>query len=238
MTDATGAPVTAYDESHGRDLHLIVVRRDLTDYQHVHPALDDAGTWSVPLDLPEAGEYRLLADFRPAGAESRTLGHDLSVAGTYDPRALPATGRTVPVGRYEVRLDGELVAGRTSRVTLIVSRDGVPVTDLQPYLGAYGHLVALRDHDLAYLHVHPDGEPGDGRTTPGPSIAFDAEVPSTGDFRLFLDFRHEGRVRTAAFTVSTAAATGTDEPDPDPEDEPADAPGDGDHGGHEEPRTH
>ena len=231
VTDSTGAPVTDYVESHGRDLHLIVVRRDLTDYQHVHPTLDDAGTWSVPLELREAGEYRLLADFRPTGAESgHTLGHDLSVAGAYDPRALPATGRTVQAGRYEVRLDGELVAGRTSRVTLTVSRDGVPVTDLQPYLGAYGHLVALRDHDLAYLHVHPDGEPGDGRTAPGPSIAFDAEVPSTGDFRLFLDFRHEGRVRTAAFTVTTTDAAGPDDPAGDPAE--------GDHQDHQDPSTH
>ena len=82
-----------------------------------------------------------------------------------------------------------------------MSRDGRPVTDLQPYLAAYGHLVALRQGDLAYLHVHPDGEPGDGRTEPGPGIVFHTTAPSAGTYRLYLDFKHGDVVRTAAFTV-------------------------------------
>lgn len=197
VTDGAGLPITAYEETHGKDVHLIAVRRDLTDFQHVHPVLGVGGTWSVPLDLSAPGEYRVFADFQPAGADSGyTLGHDVSVAGRYAPKPLPATSREASVDGYDVRLEGDLVAGETSRLTLNVTRDGTPVTDLQPYLGASGHLVALRDHDLAYLHVHPEGEPG-----AGPTITFDAEVPSTGDFRLFLDFRHDGQVHTAAFTL-------------------------------------
>ena len=88
--------------------------------------------------------------------------------------------RTATVDGYTVTLAGDLVAGEHSMLTLSVSKDGRPVTDLQPYLGAYGHLVALREGDLAYLHVHPGGEPGDGRTKPGPDIEFGAEVPSAG----------------------------------------------------------
>jgi hypothetical protein len=82
-------------------------------------------------------------------------------------------------------------------------KDRHPVTDLEPYLAAYGHLVALREGDLAYLHVHSEGAPGDGRTPAGPEIVFTAQVPSPGSYRLFLDFRHGGRVHTAAFTVAT-----------------------------------
>jgi hypothetical protein len=103
-----------------------------------------------------------------------------------------------------VHLDGDLSAGADARLTLSVERDGEPVTDLQPYLGAYGHLVALRAGDLAYLHVHPDGSPGDGTTQPGPDVVFYAAVPSAGTYHLYLDFKHHGVVRTAAFTVSTS----------------------------------
>ena len=85
-----------------------------------------------------------------------------------------------------------------------MSRGGVPVTDLQPYLGAYGHLVTLREGDLAYLHVHPGGEPGDGTTRPGPDVEFGAEVPSAGRYHLYLDFRHDGVVRTAPFTLEAS----------------------------------
>ncbi|MGH3587939.1 MAG: hypothetical protein ACRDQ0_16640, partial [Pseudonocardia sp.] len=113
--------------------------------------------------------------------------------------------RVAEVDGYTVELTGELVPGQGSPLTLTVSRGGVPVTDLQPYLAAFGHLVALRDGDLAYLHVHPDGAPGDGRTPAGPQIEFVAEVPSAGNYRLFLDFQHDGVVRTAEFTVPTGA---------------------------------
>jgi hypothetical protein len=82
-----------------------------------------------------------------------------------------------------------------------VSREGRPVTDLEPYLGAYGHLVALRAGDLAYLHVHPLGEPRDGETRPGPDVPFLASVPSDGQYWLYLDFKHAGVVRTAEFAA-------------------------------------
>jgi len=95
-------------------------------------------------------------------------------------------------------------------LTLSVSRDGKPAGDLQPYLGAYGHLVAVRASDLAYLHVHPMGEPDDGKTAPGPDIVFHTTFPSTGAYRLFLDFQHGGVVRTAAFTVNVSEAAAQD----------------------------
>lgn len=203
-----GDPVTRYTEEHGKDLHLIVVRRDMAGYQHVHPTLDDAGEWSVDLDLSAAGEYRMFADFVPEGGEGLTLGADLSVAGAYDPKPLPEPEADAEIDGYTVSLDGNVAAGESSLLTLSARKGGEPVTDLQPYLGAYGHLVALRDGDLAYLHVHPDGSPGDGSTKPGPDIRFYATAPTPGDYRLFLDFRHDDKVRTAEFTVRVGEGTG------------------------------
>jgi hypothetical protein len=197
-----GAPVTRYTTSHDKDLHLIVVRRDLSGFHHVHPTLDADGAWTVPLAVAAPGQYRVFADFQPAGRDQGlTLGVDVPAAGDYQPQALPAAERTATVDGYTVTLDGDLTPGTSSKLTLSVSKDGVPVTDLQPYLGAYGHLVALRDGDLAYLHVHPDGTPGDRRTAAGPQVTFYAEVPTTGAYRLYLDFQHAGTVRTAAFTA-------------------------------------
>ncbi|KAB8176757.1 hypothetical protein [Microbispora catharanthi] len=203
-----GRPVTAYETQHDKKLHLIVVSRDATIFRHLHPELSGEGIWSVPLTLPGAGAYRIFADFAPQGGEGLTLGADLYVPGDYAPPALPAPSRTVAVDGYTVRLDGTLTPGAASRITAEISRDGKPVTDLQPYLGAYGHLVALRVGDLAYLHVHPDGAPGDGVTPAGPGITFYAEVPSRGDYRLFLDFQHDGTVHTVAFTVRAEQPSG------------------------------
>ena len=82
-----GKPVTDYSALHDRDLHLIVVRRELTGFWHVHPELGADGTWSVRLNLPEAGAYRVFADIAPrALGKTLTLGADLAVAGQYAPR--------------------------------------------------------------------------------------------------------------------------------------------------------
>ncbi|WP_200302098.1 DUF748 domain-containing protein [Streptomyces adelaidensis] len=208
IRDEDGRAVTAYQREHDKELHLIVASRDLVTYRHLHPTRAADGTWSTPVDLPRAGGYRVFADFTPAGqdAENLTLGADLAASGTYKPEKLPAPSTTAEVNGYEVELDGGLRPGAASEIKLKVSLDGSPVTDLQPYLGAYGHLVALRSGDLAYLHVHPNGEPGDGTTRPGPGISFTATAPSGGSYRLFLDFKHEGRIHTAAFTVRAGAA--------------------------------
>jgi hypothetical protein len=202
ILDSTGAPVARYVENHEKLLHLIVVRSDLVGFQHVHPVLDSDGTWRVPVDLSRAGDYRVFADFMPAGGPALTLGANLHVGGRHNPQPLPPIAATSVVDGYTVGLTGTPKANAPSMLTFTVSRNGKQVTDLQPYLGAYGHLVALRAADLAYLHVHPMGEPGDGVTPAGPEIGFHATFPSAGDYRLFLDFQHAGVVRTAEFTVS------------------------------------
>ncbi|WP_441963674.1 hypothetical protein [Mycolicibacterium houstonense] len=208
VIDGNGAPVTDYVESHEKLLHLIVVRRDLATYQHVHPVLDDSGegkgTWSVPVDLTAPGDYRVFADFVTGDGGAVTLGADLTVEGVYRPQPLPAPATTATVDGYTVTLAGVGRAGEASELTLSVSRDGKPVTDLQPYLGAYGHLVAVRASDLEYLHVHPMSDAADPATPPGPEIAFHTTLPSAGTYRLFLDFKHRDAVHTAEFTVEEA----------------------------------
>ncbi|MGW4160507.1 hypothetical protein [Streptomyces sp. NPDC004788] len=202
IKDANGRKVTAFTTEHGKELHFIVASRDLTVFRHLHPVRAADGTWSVDADLPAAGAYKAFADFKPAapGAKGVTLGADLSVPGAYAPKPLPPVVPVADVDGYQVRLGGTLDPGKAGELRLTVTKAGRPVTDLQPYLGAYGHLVALREGDLAYLHVHPN-EGG-----PGPDVSFTATAPSTGTYRLFLDFQHEGKVRTAAFTVRTGGA--------------------------------
>lgn len=228
IEDAAGAPVTAYTTTHEKDLHLIAVRSDGTLFRHVHPTLDRAtGTWSVPWSWADAGTYRLYADFAPASGSPVTLSRTVEVAGRYTP-ADPAPSRIARVDGFTVALDGDLVAGASSPVTLRVTRDGAPVTALQPYLGAFGHLVALRQGDLAFLHVHPEGaepKPGD---TGGPAIAFQAQAPTAGRYLLYLDFQVDGVVRTASFVLDAAAPTAPQTPASAPASA---APADG-HGGH------
>jgi len=192
IVDDRGVALEDFDITHARRMHLLVVRRDLTGYQHLHPTRAPDGTWTVPLRLDEAGVYRVFADFS-SGGDRITLGTDVVVPGSFQPHELPAPATTARSGGYEVRLDDE--SGGGGRVEFTVLRGGAPVGDLEPYLGALGHLVTLRDGDLAFLHVHPAGD-----ATSAGRIAFDVEYPSQGRYRLFLQFKHAGRVQTVEFT--------------------------------------
>jgi hypothetical protein len=185
-----------YDVESERELHLIVVRRDATGFQHLHPRRAPDGTWATPLKLAAPGSYRVLADFTIDGVR-RTLGVELQVPGTVVPAdPPPEIRRSTAVDGFSVTRDpGVLRPGRESTLRFRVGRAGRPVSDLQPYLGARGHLVALREGDLAYLHVHPEDDAGDGE------IPFRATFPSAGRYHLFLQFRTGGVVRTAALTV-------------------------------------
>jgi hypothetical protein len=180
IADRAGQTVRHFDVEHTKRMHLIVVRRDMSGFQHLHPTQRADGTWSVPATLHDAGSYRVFADFSVDG-KPHTLADDLTVDGSVRSQPLPAPARSVDVDGLRVTKAG---------LSFTVTRAGEPVA-LQDYLGAKGHLVALREGDLAFLHVHPDAN----------RLRFDAHFPTPGRYRLFLQFKtDDGRLHTAAFT--------------------------------------
>lgn len=200
-------PLTEFETSHEKQLHLIVVRSDGTQFRHVHPAMSADGTWSIPWTWPTGGSYRVFADFVPPHGENVTLTRSVDVAGPFTQPAAARPSTRASVDGLDVTLTGDLHVESESTLTVEITRDGRPVTDVQPYLGAFGHLVALREGDLAYLHVHPDGaEPAPGDRS-GPRIRFTTEAPTPGRYLLYLDFRVDGAVHTAPFVIDTADKT-------------------------------
>ena len=196
VLDENGGVVRAMDEEGGGRMHLIVVRRDLVGYQHLHPELAGDGSWRTAVTLPQAGVYRAFADFEVDG-ERVVLGTDLFVPGDFMPAAVAPPERSAAADGYAVSLDPDAHAGTEGELAFRITRGGRPV-DVEPYLGADGHLVALREGDLAYLHVHPDESRRRG------DVRFAATFPTAGSYRLFLQFKDAGKVRTAAFGLNVA----------------------------------
>ncbi|MGC5019748.1 hypothetical protein [Micromonospora sp. DT47] len=198
VRDDQRRPVTRFAVVHDKPMHLIVVRRDLTGYQHLHPTMAAEGTWSVPLTLPQPGVWRAYADFTALADDGRqtavTLGVDLVAPGGYTPSPLPAAATSTTVDGFTVGYEGVPEVGRAVPLRFRVRAGDAPAA-LERYLGAYGHLVALREGDLGYLHVHPEPAPA------GDPVTFWATVPGPGRYRMFLDFQVAGEVRTAEFTV-------------------------------------
>ncbi|MFE9425080.1 hypothetical protein ACFYNO_19125 [Kitasatospora sp. NPDC006697] len=218
ITAPDGNPVTGYTPEQTEPLHFYAVRSDLTGFQHLHPTLAADGTWTAPLTAPQPGTWRFFTTFTPSSGPGQGKGYVLSstvtvpgtapasptapTAPTAPAPASPALTATTPDG-YTVTAatpgGGELMAGMPHQLTITVSKDGKPVTDLQPYLETYAHLTAFRAQDLAFAHLHPQTQvTGDHG---GPELTFQAELPKPGAWRLFLQFRTDDTLHTAALTL-------------------------------------
>jgi hypothetical protein len=207
IVGSDGKSVRDFEVEHEKRMHLIVARRDMTGFQHLHPEMAADGRWSTDMRLDDAGSYRVFADFKRDG-ENHTLAADLPVDGPLDSEPMAPAARIADAGDgYRVELaKGAARAGEEAELAFTATRNGKRI-EVDEYLGAKGHLVALREGDLAYLHVHPsEGRHDEPESQAGHAgeaaepIRFETEFPSEGRYGLFLQFKHEGEVRTAAFT--------------------------------------
>ena len=120
IADRRGQTVRDFDVEHTKRMHFIVVRRDMTGFQHLHPTQRPDGSWSVPATLPDAGSYRVFADFS-VGDKPYTLADDLTVDGSVRSQALPAPADSVDVDGLRVSL-----ADEKKELAFTVTRDGAP----------------------------------------------------------------------------------------------------------------
>ena len=205
ITDTDGKAVTAFEPDQTKLMHFYLIRSDLTGFQHVHPTLSAEGTWTAPLAAVGPGSYRAYVSFTARDSAGRpvalVLSHPLTAPGAAATAPLPAASTTTQVDGYTLTLaGGQVIAGRSQDLTVTVSRNGQPVTDLQPYLDTYAHLSAFHAGDLGFAHLHPHGTvQGDHG---GPALTFKAMLPRPGPWRLFLQFQTGGVLHTAAVTIA------------------------------------
>lgn len=204
VTGPDGRPVTDFAVEQTERMHFYAIRSDLTGFQHLHPAMAADGTWTAALAGLSPGAWRLFASFTPntgpGAGTAFVLSRAATVPGAATRTTLPAATNSTTVDGYTVTVQGSPMAGMAHPLTVSVARDGKPVTDLQPYLDTYAHLTAFHEGDTAFAHLHPEtkvnGDHG------GPDLSFHAELPTSGNWRLFLQFRTGGELHTAALTLN------------------------------------
>ena len=210
--DKVGKVVRDFEIMHTKIMHFIVVRKDLANFQHLHPDFDkESGVFSLPaIKFETDGEYRLFADFTPSGgmaqghehhagmAMGQTLGVSV-VAGNeskYRPEPIGDMRTTDRRENYLFNLENT-GSGLERALRFTISENGKPAKDLQPYLGALGHIVVLSEGDLLYVHAHPDES---AANAPG-AVSFEVHFPRAGKYKIFGQFQHRGRVLTASFVT-------------------------------------
>ena len=179
VAGSDGQRITQYIDAHGSKLHVVLIRPDLSGFQHIHPDIAADGSFVVPIGQP--GKWHIVIDAQPAGAPT-----SIALATNVDDE-VPVAEVALPAPSDEVTIDG-LTITRQGLTFMLSSTDG-----LAPYLGQPAHLIAVRQGDLAYSHLHP----AQGMTG---MFTFDGGL-APGTYRLFLQFGYRDQVRTVAFTV-------------------------------------
>ncbi|HEY0827028.1 MAG TPA: hypothetical protein VGE40_02950 [Bacilli bacterium] len=199
-----GNPIENFDISHEKKLHLIVVSKDLSYFNHIHPVLKDKGLFEITTQFPAGGEYKLFADFIPTGSSVMTKSEWVKVGGEeVGPIPIqPDKNLTKEVDGKEVMLTtNQLKAGEEVTLTFTIhdEKSKEPITNLEQYLGAVGHVVALTEDVDQYLHVHPMEE-----KTTGPDAKFMTTFPKSGIYKIWGQFLHENEVFIVPFVIEVS----------------------------------
>jgi hypothetical protein len=186
----------------------------------VHPEEQPDGTWAVEVTLPKSGDYRLFSDFLPLGGAPQVIARNVTTAGftgdlvSSHASLVPDRNLRKTVDGMAVTLtlpDGGLVAGREEplRYRLEDAATGAPLTDLEPYLGAFGHALVMSEDTVNYVHAHPVEllpHTGADEVPPGgPSLTFKALLPKAGNYRVWTQIKRRGQVSTVPFTISVGS---------------------------------
>lgn len=201
-------PLKAEDlkEVHKARLHLLVVDDSLTDYQHIHPEADkEPGLFTFSFTPQTAHNYTVWADITPVKGSHEYLG--ASLQGEEPCTACVDKKESVKAKagdlQGEISFDVPLEAGEISMGTLLVSdlhNEGV--TDLEPVMGAFSHIVGFYAAEPGVLHVHPMGdEPRDDAARGGPDLMFHIEPKKRGTIKLFAQVRRGGKDIFIPFTL-------------------------------------
>jgi hypothetical protein len=215
--DATGRPsgkrellkVREFDTIHERQLHLIVVRRDLNFFTHQHPEKGSDGTFDLSrFVFPTSGEYHLFIDTAPKGAGGQVLMTSLKVEGKPDvPPSVPsAPSSKQQVGDITVALKdpAALKPRKTLPFAVTLQDSNGPVLDLQPYLGAMGHMIMIHEDAQTFVHSHPDER--DSENGKKGQIVFLVRPPKPGNYRAWVEFKRNDKVQIAEFKLEVSDA--------------------------------
>lgn len=203
-----GEPVRDLEVVHEKLLHLLMVSSDLSWFAHEHPELRPDGELRLPFTFPHGGTFTLFHDFTPRRAGMQVVPVELQVAGDAPPpAALELTPRTVSVDGYTATLETPvpLRSIRTLELAVSLARAGQPVTDLEPFLGALGHLIVVRADRQQFVHSHPLPAPAGQAAAAGPRVVFSAQFAAPGRYKAWAQFQHEGRVLTVPFVFDVAS---------------------------------
>lgn len=215
IVDDKGNTLKDFAITHTKPMHVIVVRKDLVYFQHIHPEYNqETGVFTLKdLTFPADGLYRIFADFAPANSKQDAMGMASAITLSegvavgkiekYKPQTIGTGETSKTFDGYQVSLNthGTPMSGQENMLMFTLMQNGKPVTNLEPYLGALGHSVILREDTLDFIHAHPVEDVNAKQTG---NVDFMVDFPEAGKYKVFTQFQINGKVTTTNFVISVS----------------------------------
>ncbi|MDR7002977.1 hypothetical protein [Neobacillus niacini] len=203
IKNKSNQPIQTFETVHTKKMHLIIVSKDLSYFSHLHPKYEGNGKFDISTTFPSGGDYQLIAEVTPKGGGDNSVEkHWMHIDGP-----VPKSTPLIPVQKLTKVVDGlkitlsfdHLMAEMNSNMTFTIrdAKTNEPIKNLQPYLGAMGHAVAIKDNLQEYLHIHPMTTKGNG-----PKVTFMTYFPQKGVYKIWGQFQYQGRIIIAPFIVN------------------------------------
>ncbi len=195
----TGKQVKDFQIVHEKLYHMFIVSQNLEYFRHDHPERRPEGVFRFDTVLPRPGMYRILSDFYPQGGTPQLIVRTIVVPGAPITPGAELRPELAPKqsGNMEVSLTMEPQQPIAGMKTLMFFHLE-PADGLEPYLGAWGHMLAVSGDLVDMIHTHPFIAAG------GPQVQFNVIFPRPGVHRVWVQFQRKGVVNTAAFNVPVA----------------------------------
>ena len=184
--------------SHTQKLHLIAYDPSLREFNHAHPEFDGK-FWTVSLQLPVNGKYFVWAQGTLNDGTEFSAKARAEVSGGKPAWPVAALGdlRKGSDRGTVIELEQKLIkAKKMVMANFTVSRDDGQEPKLEPYLGAFAHVIAVSPNGEDLIHVHPmEGD----KPTMG---MLHATFPSKGDYRIWIQLIDRSEIKTIPLSVS------------------------------------
>ncbi|HYF36734.1 MAG TPA: hypothetical protein VD994_15675 [Prosthecobacter sp.] len=220
LEDSTSKPPTLLRpedlvDLHGARLHAFVADLQLGDYQHLHPEpTDKPGEYAFTFTPKSGDRYRCWINLAPIKTRREEFPHmDLR-----QPQGYPVVPGRARIESLTAEVEGLIVSIHPSgnrvaagaltptHLSLIDLKTGGPVTDLEPYLGAFAHVVTFAEDFYTVSHIHPHGSVPRPDERGGPLIEFALRPPFPGFLKTFVQVQRGGRIITLPFGLNVEAS--------------------------------
>ncbi|NJL80050.1 MAG: hypothetical protein HC917_16625 [Richelia sp. SM2_1_7] len=194
------------DASKPKQMNMVVVSNDLRFFDLVQATYQNNQNIEVKPKFPAPGDYTVFSDYNPFGEKEQVSVEKVSIPGKVPlPTELESFSKTKTLSDTKIDLnlsESNIKAGKkvSLKFDLKQVNNNKPIQDLKPYLGQKANLVVIKSSsplvESDYINIENINNSSNNQ------VHFTTKFPQPGTYKLWLQFKRNGKIKTADFWVT------------------------------------